>query len=349
MFSKLTMKHFIAYLFTLLSFSYAATANQIDNGVILIYHHVSEKTPPSTSISPEKFRQQMEYLAKNHTVMPLNEMVENLKKGQAIADKAVAITFDDGYQNILTNGHPILKEYGFSYTIFINPALVGSRKDQLTWQQISDMQQEGVLFANHTMRHDYLLKRVSEENDEQWLARMESDILQAESLIKQKTGSSLKYVAYPYGEYNQTLANHLKQLGFTGFGQHSGAIASFSDFTALPRFSAAGIYANLNTLKTKLNSLAMPVIAKAQNNPQLKLNETHPVQSLTLNNDDFNMSQIGCFLNGAALPIQTSSNILTLKPHEPLTEGRSRINCTAPSKQFKGRYYWYSQPWFMRQ
>ena len=291
----------------------------------------------------------MDYLSKHHIVMPLNEMVEKLKKGQAIPDKAVAITFDDGYQNILTNGHPILKEYGFSYTIFVNPALVGSRKDQLTWQQINDMQQEGVLFANHTMRHDYLLKRASGESDGEWLARMETDILEAESLIKQKTGTSLKYVAYPYGEYNQTLANHLKELGFTGFGQHSGAIASFSDFTALPRFSAAGIYANLNTLKTKLNSLAMPVIAKGQNNPQLAMNETHPVQTLTLNHDDFNMSQIGCFLNGAPMPIQKSENTLTLSPQEALPDGRSRINCTAPSKQFKGRYYWYSQPWFKRQ
>ena len=343
------MKQFISYLLFFLIIALPVQGGEIDNGVILVYHHVSKDTPPSTSISPETFREHMDYLSRHHTVIPLDKMVESLRSGQQIEDKAVAITFDDGYRNILENGHPILKEYKFPYTIFVNPDQIGTRKDQLNWQQIQSMQKEGVLFANHTSTHNYLLKTLEGESEKDWLKRIENDIVKAENILQDKTGVSLKYLAYPFGEYNQKLTQKLQKMGYTGFGQHSGAIASHSDFLALPRFAAAGIYANLDTLKTKLNSLAMPVLERQRDNPQVTQAETQPVQVLTLNNSDFNMSQIGCFLNGSPLDVTVKENRLSMRPDSLLSEGRSRINCTAPSKHHKGRYYWYSQPWFMRQ
>jgi hypothetical protein len=30
-----------------------------------------------------------------------------------------------------------------------------------------------------------------------------------------------------------------------------------------------------------------------------------------------------------------------------LPVGRSRVNCTAPSKSMAGRFYWYSMPFFL--
>jgi peptidoglycan/xylan/chitin deacetylase (PgdA/CDA1 family) len=199
----------------------------------------------------------MRYLSEHHHVMALPDMITALKSGRKLPDKAVAITFDDGYANILDNADPILKRFNFPYTIFINPKQIGTRQNQLSWNQVKAMAETGVSFANHTNTHHHMLTREEGESEQQWLARNTQDVIDAEQKIAEELGYSLKLFAYPYGEFNHRLKQHLLTLGYVGFGQQSGAIASYSDFGALPRFPAAGIYANLNPLKTKLNSLAL--------------------------------------------------------------------------------------------
>ena len=63
-------------------------ANDIDShGVILVYHHVSTATPPSTSISPEDFEKHLHYLKENNfNVIALNQMAETLKAGEQLPD-----------------------------------------------------------------------------------------------------------------------------------------------------------------------------------------------------------------------------------------------------------------------
>ncbi|HOY24781.1 MAG TPA: polysaccharide deacetylase family protein, partial [Cellvibrio sp.] len=73
--------------------------------------------PASTSISPERFIAQMDYLAKNNfNVVPLAELTEKLKRGDALPDKTVAITFDDSYADVYTSAYPILKKRGWPFT-----------------------------------------------------------------------------------------------------------------------------------------------------------------------------------------------------------------------------------------
>ncbi|MCW8109000.1 polysaccharide deacetylase family protein [Alteromonas ponticola] len=318
-----------------------------DNAVILLYHHVSNETPKSTSISPELFAEHMAYLDKHHQVVSLQEAINKLKRKEPLPDKTVVITFDDGYANILENGHPILKRYNFPYTIFINPDAIGSQKNQLTWQQVIAMQKEGVTFANHTLDHSHLLNRQQGENDDDWLARVWRNIEQAEKAIKDKTGQSFRYLAYPFGEYNQSLAVKLADEGYTGFAQYSGAISSSSDFTTLPRFPAAGNYARLETLKTKLNSLAMPVKSSSISDPEIKGAKLKENIKVTVNSEDVVLNQLNCFFQGQAIEREIKHHTFAYTVKEPLPVGRSRVNCTAPSKQYKGRYYWYSQPFFV--
>ena len=315
-----------------------------DNAVILVYHHVSEATPSVTSVSPQTFRQHMTYLAKHHQVLPLQKIVETLKNKQPLPDKAVAITFDDGYENIYQNAHPILQEFGFPYTIFVNPPLIGKANYQMDWRQVKEMATQGASFANHGNHHDHMLTREHNEPESAWLQRAVTDTQQAEQQLTKQLGYSLKYFAYPYGEFNNQLKNQLTELGYVSFAQHSGAIASYSDFSALPRFPAAGIYSNIDTLKVKLNSLAMPAFELFPADPVI----TSAPKELRfkVNTDDFNLNQINCFQNNEVLNKQITGKrvkiILT-----PITQtGRHRINCTAPSKENSKRYYWLSQPFF---
>ncbi|MBT4883411.1 MAG: polysaccharide deacetylase family protein, partial [Glaciecola sp.] len=210
----------------------------LDNLVILQYHHVSTKTPASTSIAPEKFAEHLAYLYRHYTVVDLFDAIKALRAGNALPDKAVAITFDDGFDNILLNAHPLLRKYNFPYTIFINPQRIDRDRNQLTWDEVKQMAQENVRFANHTLDHLHLLNREyrngEKESDAQWLTRIMYNIDQAETLIETQLGYSLQFLAYPYGEFDTFLAQHLVQQGYIGFAQHSGAVFSGSNFSALP-------------------------------------------------------------------------------------------------------------------
>lgn len=331
-----------------LACAFLATNSQAqDNAVILVYHHVSQDTPKSTSVSPKIFEQHMQYLADNHTVLPLKTVIETLQKKQPLPDKTVVITFDDGYKNIFENAHPILKKFGFAYTIFVNPVLIGKAKYQLNWHQIEQMQTEQVTFANHGNTHIHSLEKQPQETQQAWLIRVTRNVTDAENILMEKLGYSLKYFAYPYGEFNQHFKLQLAKLGYVGFAQHSGAISSYSDFSALPRFPSAGIYSNLNTLKVKLNSLAVPVTDVIPPEPELGLSADTLEFSFRLNTDDFNPSQINCFKRGSKLDHTHNEGLISIDLNGMSKAGRHRVNCTAPSKQHQGRYYWLSQPFFV--
>lgn len=322
-------------------------SSSVPNAAILLYHHVSTKTPPSTSISPDDFLAHMQYLKAHHTVVPLQDVVNALKAGSPLPDKAVAITFDDGYANILENAHPILTEMGFSYTIFINPNEIGVGPKQLTWEQVIAMQSEGVTFANHTLDHLHMLNGENTQSETTWLEQVWDNVLAAEQKIKEKLDVELRYLAYPFGEYNVALTVQLKEAGYIGFGQHSGAVGPLSNLQALPRFPAAGPYANLATLKNKLNSLAMPVVETSLPEPRQRSRTLGNPVRLTVESDDMRLSQVNCFYSGKPIPTSVDENTFAFTLDSALPVGRSRVNCTAPSISQTGRYYWYSVPFFV--
>lgn len=317
------------------------------NAAILLYHHVSSSTPASTSISPEAFKSHMEYLDAHHTVVSLQDVVSAIQHNTTLPENAVAITFDDGYANILDNAHPILAALGFPYTVFINPDEIGVGPKQLTWEQVIAMHNDGVVFANHTLDHLHMLNGEQAMGERAWLEKVWQNVESAEKKIEDKLDISLKYLAYPFGEYNTALANKLKAEGYIGFGQHSGAVGPSSDMQALPRFPAAGPYANLATLKTKLNSLAMPVTQSSHKDPRMTARNLSSPISLTIDSDDVRLTQVNCFFGGDPIETSLEENVLTFTLDETLPVGRSRVNCTAPSNAQSGRYYWYSTPFFV--
>ena len=216
------------------------------------------------------------------------------------------------------------------------------------------MQDEGVMFANHTLDHLHMLERKANENESQWLQRVWSNVEQAEAKLLAETGQTHQFLAYPFGEFDARLTAHAKGQGYIGFGQHSGAVGKLSDFGAIPRFPAAGIYANLNTLKTKLASLAMPVASSSVTDPLITTTNQPDKVALVLAEQaqDVQVNNIACFYSGDRIATEvtneTSENTVTIRFSIPsvLPVGRSRVNCTAPSNRLKGRYYWYSQPFF---
>lgn len=314
--------------------------------VILIYHHVAENTPRSTSVTPAEFRAHLQYFKDhNFDVIGLDKLLSMLQQNQPLPENAIAITFDDSYENNYSAARPLLKEFGFPYTVFISPEVVDQQPGPfMNWEQLREMAAEGALIANHSSLHDHMARPAAGESKADWLNRMEQDILRAEQRIKDETGQSHRWLAYPYGEFSDELEQLVKRLGFIGIGQQSGAVGPYTSLTRVPRYPAAGQYADLKDLSQKLKTLAFPIIDYLAASQVITSNP--PVLRLKLNIEDFLPRQLRCYAGSEILePVWLDDNTFEVLATKPVSKGRSRYNCTAPSLSKKGYYYWYSQPW----
>ena len=339
------MRGFLIVLLTMLCVSGRSMA--AEHGVILLYHHVATDTPPSTSISPTDFRAQLEYLRDNDfSVIGLDTLIEALRNGKPVPDRAVAITFDDGYASIYSEAFPMLQSFGYPFTLFLSTDPINrSQANYMTWAQVRELSDAGVVIANHLIEHPYMLTRQEGETDQQWLQRQRVEILTAEETIANQTGQSHRYLAYPYGEFDPAIKSLLGELNFVGLAQNSGAVGYNSDFLALPRYPLASIYADLDSARTKLDTKAFNVSLLSPVSPVTTVR--NPPVTLQFDPGDYKLDQIGCFANSEPIPmtwLDKENGLVDLRPNQEFPGRRWRYICTAPDPQSR-RYYWYSVQW----
>ena len=91
----------------------AAAVDVSENGVtVLIYHRFGENTYPTTNISLDRFREQLEYLKNNdYTVISLEMLLGYLTKNTSLPPRCVVLTMDDGYRSVYEKAWPLLQEY----------------------------------------------------------------------------------------------------------------------------------------------------------------------------------------------------------------------------------------------
>lgn len=216
----------------------SAWSAPIPEVTVLIYHHFGVDKYPTTNVSVEKFRAQMAYLAANHyRILPLAELVDSLKNHQPLPDKAVVITIDDGYESVYRNGWPILKSYGFPFTVFINAKSIEKKfANYLDWSTIREMQADGVDFQSHGYSHNRMADRPEGLDDSSYRRWIRDDLVTNSKIIEERLGFKPRYFAIPYGEYNRQIIEEAGKLGFEAvLTQDPGSISRATDPYLIPR------------------------------------------------------------------------------------------------------------------
>lgn len=91
---------------------------------MLAYHGVSgaSATPLGNlrrlHVDARRFEQHLELLSTYWKPLPLSDVLAALADGR-LPRRAVAVTFDDGYRNVLTVALPLLRRYGVPATVFV--------------------------------------------------------------------------------------------------------------------------------------------------------------------------------------------------------------------------------------
>lgn len=331
------------------SYSFALAPGDISHGIILQYHHVSNETPPITSIPPDRFAKQLDWLAShNFEIWPLEKLVDYVREDKPTPQHVAAITFDDAYESIYTKAFPLLKKRGWPFTIFVATKYVGtSHHFYLSWQQLKEMQADGATIGNHTYDHTHLIRRLKGETKVAWHQRIEDEIDHAARMIQEHLGGTPKLFAYPYGEYDSDVIAIVDTLGYTGFGQQSGAIGPKSLFAVLPRFPMGGKYSQMDSFKVKAETLPMPI--ETVSIDPLVGTDLRPVLTLKFTSTDLRLNQLVCYgPDGITSLTRKSSDTFEVQSKAPIPVGRSRYNCTIPVEH-SPRWYWFSQMWIRKE
>ncbi len=322
------------------------------SAVILLYHHVDDETPPSTSVARAQFEAHLDYLDKHgFTVWPLDSLLAALRRGATIPDPSVAITFDDAYRSVFETAWPRLKSRGWPCTVFVPTAGVDQGLSAyMTYDQMRTMQSGGASFGAHSHTHPFLVRRESGEGEREWKERVRGEIMTSRQRLRDELGDVSICFAYPYGEFSGALQEIVRELGLIGLGQHSGCAWQRGDFTAVPRFAMAQAYADLEGFATKVHSLALPVLSADPADPVRPLNAPRPTLRLHLAPGPYDPDRLACFVSGQGrAPIRWVNQgelILEVQAPAELPPGRSRFNLTAPHGVMD-RYFWYSHLWII--
>jgi peptidoglycan/xylan/chitin deacetylase (PgdA/CDA1 family) len=206
---------------------------------ILMYHNIANIPPGSNqlqkglTVSTNDFEQQLNYLEeKGYQTVLMSDLFKALYHGYKLPLKPIILTFDDGYNNAYYNAFTILKKYKSKGSFYIITSLIG-QPGRLSWNEIKDMNNQGMEIGSHTMNHPDL-------------SGQSSDIIISESgnsktIIEDKIGRKIYSFCYPAGAYRPEFFDILKNQGYLlTLTTHNGTIEDSNHPFELPRIRIPG-------------------------------------------------------------------------------------------------------------
>ena len=160
-----------------------------------------------------------------------------------LPDRALLITFDDGYLSTLTEAAPCLQEFGFPAVVFVPTRYVGGtnlfdegvepEERMCGWEDLAELGRRGVEVQGHTVSHPHLSSLASD--------LQEGELTQSRRLLSERLGAGVDLLAYPYGDDDspRLSSERLARMGYRAAFLYGGGIAPvpFNDPFRIPRLA----------------------------------------------------------------------------------------------------------------
>jgi poly-beta-1,6-N-acetyl-D-glucosamine N-deacetylase len=216
---------------------------------ILSYHEIANADQaliPDYAVTPTMFVRQIDWLRNNgYHFVKVDDLLADKAGHKPLPDKAVLITFDDGYRSTYDFAWPILRQFHIPSVV----AIVGNWEDEqgtvnfdghkiprdklMSWKQLRELSDSGLVEIGS---HSFDLHRGIEGDPQgnlqpaattrRWLAatgaretelvyrqRVETDLKRSRDDIVKHMGKAPRLIAWPYGRYNSTLRQAAEKLG----------------------------------------------------------------------------------------------------------------------------------------
>lgn len=259
----------------------AAEANGQPSGqrfVSISFHDVDDRASEldSAAVTSTRLAQFFDWVkGTGWTAVSLDDLAAAHRGTRPLPDKAILITFDDGYKSLYTRVFPLLKVYRFPIvsalgggwmegeaggTVDYGGDRMVPRSNFISWPEAREMQASGLVeFASHsylmhrgaqanpqgsstpaavTWRYDPATRHY--EDDREYSARIRADLARSRNQLAANLGRAPRAMVWPYGRYTGPGLEVAKQLGFS-FSLTLEAEPSYtSDLFAIHRYFPTG-------------------------------------------------------------------------------------------------------------
>lgn len=208
---------------------------------VLMYHRVCPLTEQEArnrltrdlTVLPVDFELQIKHLSENgFTLLSVYDVQHALLTGGKLPEKAVALTFDDGYRDNFEHAFPILRKYGASATIFLVKNTVDGPR-HLTWDMIRRMRPGGIRYGSHTVSHAHLPALDD--------ARLDHELVESKRFLEAGLRESVTSLAYPAGRFDDRVVGRVQAAGYlTAWDKGGGPVQPGDDPFRLPRVRVHG-------------------------------------------------------------------------------------------------------------
>jgi peptidoglycan/xylan/chitin deacetylase (PgdA/CDA1 family) len=172
---------------------------------VLLYHIVDDDNPSNIAITVSQFKQHLAVISDlGYRTATLDEFIASLNNHRLTDQRSVLLTFDDGYEVVLTKAATEMLRFGFHATVFLVAGYMGeinwwNRKAKylqrhLSWEQARELLEMGWDLGAHTMEHQSLVKLAPDT--------IEQEMVSSKTAIEHELGIAVSSFAYPYGDVN---------------------------------------------------------------------------------------------------------------------------------------------------
>jgi peptidoglycan/xylan/chitin deacetylase (PgdA/CDA1 family) len=221
---------------------------------ILMYHRIDLLRPSLPSITrrltvdPADFAEQMHWLVRHgYRAVTQEQIYAALEEGRPLPPRPVAITFDDGYRDVLKNAAPLLHGLHLPATAYvITGRLSGPDPSFFTWGQLRQLERLGIEIGSHTVHH-LELTGLSD-------ADALGELRDSRAALERHLGHPVQWFAYPAGAEDPRAVALTRRAGYvlavtthTGREQQAGAPLELKRFEILDSTGVAGLAALLRS------------------------------------------------------------------------------------------------------
>ncbi|PLX73138.1 MAG: polysaccharide deacetylase [Azoarcus sp.] len=189
---------------------------------ILMYHQVGDFAPmkahQSTYCNHRRFAAQMAWLSRfGYTVLSMDQVLSCLRGDRPTPPRAVALTFDDGYENFYEYAFPVLQRYGFPAMVYLIADLLGQPSSWFAADgrdtpplmiaaRILQLRKAGIDFGSHSATH----KKLAKCEDQ----RIMEEVTRSKAKLEDLLGEPVRHFCYPYGSHDLRAVNAVAAAGY---------------------------------------------------------------------------------------------------------------------------------------
>jgi peptidoglycan/xylan/chitin deacetylase (PgdA/CDA1 family) len=206
---------------------------------ILLYHSISSEPMPlirDFAIDARTFGDHLDLVVERGLEpLTVSAFLEAARAGDtALLERAVVITFDDGFEDFASAALPALRERGLSATLYVTTGLLRDgpeppldqdlARHMLSWSQLAALGgSDDVEIGGHSVTHPHL--------DTLGGARVRDEVGRCKRLLEDALGHEVRTFAYPHGYSGPRVQRAVREAGYSGACGVKNALSSEADDT----------------------------------------------------------------------------------------------------------------------